>query len=331
MFVGAKGRMEMEKVPQAGYPIEGLWISGIQRRITADNFSFPIKLLTSLSKAGKIIKKFKPDAVVGVGGYASGPLLYRAAGKGIPCLIQEQNSYPGITNKLLARRVDKICVAHDKMDRFFPTEKIVFTGNPVRKDIISVESKKQKALSFFQLDENKPVLFIMGGSLGARTINESVLAKVDQLLVAGVQLIWQTGRAYYEDIKKQLTSDQLKNIRLYEFLKEMDMAYAAAEVVISRAGALSVSELALAQQPVIFIPSPNVTEDHQTKNAMALVEKDAAWMVADKDAKENLAVEALKLLNNKEEQNKLKNNIAAMAKPNAATEIVEEIIKLINK
>lgn len=321
----------MEKVPQSGYAIEGLWISGLQRRITADNISFPLKLMSSIHKAGKIIRKFKPDAAVGVGGYASGPLLYRAAGKGIPCLIQEQNSYPGITNKLLARRANKICVAHDKMNRFFPSEKIVFTGNPVRKDIIDVENKKKEAWEFFKLEKGKPVLFIMGGSLGARTINESILPKVDQLISAGIQLIWQTGRIYFEDIKKQLTDEQLKSIRLYEFLREMDLAYAAAEVVISRAGALSVSELALARQPVIFVPSPNVTEDHQTKNAMALVEKDAAWLVADKDARKQLAEEALRLLTDKEEQNNLKKNIAALAKPNAATEIVEEIVKLIEK
>ena len=319
----------MEKVPQSGYPIEGLWISGLQRRVTADNLSFPMKLLSSLRKAGKIIRRFKPDAAVGVGGYASGPLLYRAAAKNIPCLIQEQNSYPGITNKLLARRVNKICVAHDKMNRFFPAEKLVFTGNPVRKDIIDLENKKQQALDFFKLEKEKPVLFIMGGSLGARTINESILAGVDQLLAAGMQLIWQTGRVYFEDIKKQLTDEQMKNIRLYEFLREMDLAYAAAEVVISRAGALSVSELALARQPVIFVPSPNVTEDHQTKNAMALVEKGAAWIVADKDSRQQLALEALRLLNDREEQKNLKKNIAALAKPNAATEIVEEIIKLI--
>lgn len=323
--------MEMEKVPQSGYPIEGLWISGLQRRITADNLSFPLKLVSSLRKAGKIIDRFKPDAAVGVGGYASGPLLYRAAAKGIPCLVQEQNSYPGITNKLLARRVNKICVAHDNMHRFFPAEKIIFTGNPVRKDIIDVEDKKMQALEFFRLNKEKPVLFIMGGSLGARTINESILGQLDQLLAAGIQLIWQTGRVYYEEIKKQLSTAQLENIRLYEFLREMDLAYAAAEVVISRAGALSVSELALARQPVIFVPSPNVTEDHQTKNAMALVEKHAARIVADKDARQQLADEALQLLNNKTEQNKLKKNIATLAKPNAATEIVAEIVKLIKK
>lgn len=321
----------MEKVPQSGYPIEGLWISGLQRRLTADNLSFPLKLFTSLRKAGNILRKFKPDAAVGVGGYASGPLLYRAAGKGIPCLIQEQNSFPGITNKLLGRRVDKICVAHDKMDRFFPSEKIVFTGNPVRKDIIDVETKKEKAIEFFKLSDKKPVLFIMGGSLGARTINESILANIDQLLAAGIQLIWQTGRVNYENIKNQLTDEQMQNIRLYEFLKAMDLAYAAAEVVISRAGALSVSELALARQPVIFVPSPNVTEDHQTKNAMALVDKKAARMVTDNQAREILVNEALNLLNSKNDQQMLKKNIASLAKPNAADEIVAEIVKLIEK
>lgn len=330
LFVGARGRMEMEKVPQAGYKIEGLWISGIQRRLTVENLSFPLKLASSIIKAGKVIRQFKPHIAVGVGGYASGPLLYVASGKKIPCLIQEQNSFPGITNKLLAKRADKICVAHDRMDRWFPTDKIVFTGNPVRKDIINPESLKEKAYSFFKLDKNRPVLFVMGGSLGARTINESILKDLDKIIAQNIQLIWQTGRVYYQEINSQLANKNSKDIRLFEFLKEMQLAYAAADVVISRAGALSVSELCLAKKPVIFVPSPNVAEDHQTKNALALVEKDAAKMISDRNAKVELVNEAISLLNTPDEQIKLKTNIAKMARPEATEHIVQEMITLMN-
>ena len=330
LFVGAKGRMEMEKVPQAGYNIQGLWISGIQRKLTVDNLSFPFKLISSLRKAGEIIKRFKPQVAVGVGGYASGPLLYRAAKMKIPCLIQEQNSFPGITNKILAGRVQKICVDYDHMDMFFPAEKIVKTGNPVRKDIIETRHKKNMALEFFGFKAGKPVLLVIGGSLGAKTINDSIYGYLDKLIENDIQVIWQTGRLYFPELEPKVQDFKSVNIRLLDFLREMDLAYAAADVVISRAGALSVSEICLAQKPVIFVPSPNVSEDHQTKNAMSLVEKNAARIIKDDQARDKLVIEAIELLNNENERKVLIDNIAKLAKPNATEEIVKEIVKLIH-
>ena len=330
LFVGAKGRMEMQKVPEAGYDIIGLWISGIQRRLTIDNLSFPFKLISSLLKSGKIIKNFKPDVVIGVGGFASGPLLYRATRKGIPSLIQEQNSYPGITNKLLAGKVDKICVADENMERFFPKEKIVVTGNPVRKDIIHAGEKREQALQFFNLSPIKKTVLIIGGSNGARTINHSLLAEIKRIIEADIQVIWQTGRFYYQEVKESVRDYDLSNFRIFEFLKEMDLAYAAADVVISRAGALSISELCLVGKPVIFVPSPNVAEDHQTKNARALVERNAAVLINDKDAKSKLVEATIKLINDNDRQMSLKENITKLAKPDAAEMIAREILSLIN-
>ena len=330
LFVGAKGRMEMQKVPEAGYDIIGLWISGIQRKLTFDNLSFPFKLISSLFKSGKIIKKFKPDVVVGVGGFASGPLLYRATKKGIPSLIQEQNSYPGITNKLLAKRVNKICVASDSMDRFFPKEKIVFTGNPVRKDIIHSAEKRQQALQFFDLSPDKKTVLIIGGSNGARTINHSLLAEMEKMISADIQVIWQTGRFYFQEVKDSVSEYDLSNFRIFEFLKEMDLAYAAADVVISRAGASSISELCLVGKPVIFVPSPNVAEDHQTKNAQALVDKGAAVLISDKDARSKLVEATIELVNDSVRQVTLKENIRKLARPDAAEMIAREILGLIN-
>lgn len=320
----------MEKVPQAGYDIEGLWISGLQRRLTFSNFSFPFKVVSSLRKAGKIIREFKPDAIVGFGGYASGPLLYAGTKRNIPALIQEQNSYPGITNKILAGRVDKICVAHHKMDRFFPAGKIVFTGNPVRKDIAGLADKKGKALAHFGFKADKKVLLVLGGSLGARTLNDSVFGDIQRLIDGEVQTIWQTGKIYHQEFTGKMAAYQAEHIRVMEFLKEMDLAYAAADVVISRAGALSVSELCLAGKPVIFVPSPNVAEDHQTKNARALTDEGAAMLVKDAEAREKLISEAIKLLDDKDRQKTLSENIARLAKPQATETIVNEIIKLIN-
>ena len=322
--------MEMQKVPEAGYDIVGLWISGIQRKLTVDNLSFPFKLISSLFKSGKIIKRFKPDVVVGVGGFASGPLLYRATGKGIPSLIQEQNSYPGITNKLLANKVDKICVADDRMERFFPKGKIVITGNPVRKDIIQAGSKRDQALQFFKLSPGKKTVLIIGGSNGARTINHSLLAEMKKIVDADFQVIWQTGRFYFEEVKNGVRDFDLDNFRIFEFLKEMDLAYAAADVVISRAGASSISELCLVGKPVIFVPSPNVAEDHQTKNAQALVEKGAAVLIKDKDAKSQLVEATIKLINDNDRQVSLTENIKKLARPDAAEMIAKEILSLIN-
>lgn len=328
LFVGAKGKMEMEKVPDAGYKIEGLWISGLQRKLTPKNIMFPIKLISSMLKTKKIIRKFKPDVVIGVGGFASGPTLKTAAKFGIPTLLQEQNSYAGLTNKLLARNANSICVAYDNMDVFFPKEKIVVTGNPVRNDIIGIEKKRKEALKFFGLDSKKKTLFCFGGSLGARTLNESMIKNLQDLIDADVQVIWQIGSFYFKEFDQRLMDIDLKNIRPFEFLKEMDLAYAAADVVVSRAGALSISEICITGKPAIFVPSPNVAEDHQTKNAMALVKEKAALLVNDKDAITNLVPEALKLIYNEGLKKTLSTNIKRFARPNAAESIVKEVIKI---
>ena len=330
LFVGAKGKIEMEKVPDAGYRIEGLWISGFQRKLTLKNLMFPIKLISSMIKTKKIIHKFNPDVVVGVGGYASGPTLQAAAKKGIPTLIQEQNSYAGLTNKLLAGKAQKICVAYENMDKYFPKEKIVLTGNPVRTDIINVEKKRNEAQEFFGINPKKKTLFAFGGSLGARTINDSIYGALEDLIASDIQLIWQIGSFYFDEFKEKLKDFDLRQIKYFDFLKEMDLAYAAADVVISRAGALSISEICLTRKPVILVPSPNVAEDHQTKNAMALVNEQAALLVKDKDARTNLIPEALKLLYNEELQGVLSTNIKKFGKPHAAENIVREIVSIIN-
>ncbi len=329
LFVGAKGRMEMTRVPEAGYKIVGLWISGIQRRLTLDNLSFPLKVLSSIKASHKIIKEFKPDAVVGVGGYASGPLLYAATAKKIPALIQEQNSYAGITNKLLAKRVNKVCVAYPNMEPFFPAEKIVLTGNPVRSDILDSNSKRAEALQHFGLSDKKKTILVIGGSLGARTLNQSMAAGLDQIKNAGYQLIWQTGKAFYPEAQALQEQDQTEAIKVFDFIKRMDLAYAASDVVISRAGALSISELCLVGKPAVLVPSPNVAEDHQTKNAMALVQQHAAILVRDQEASQKLVKTTLDLIKDEEEQKRLSQNIVKMAKPNAAADIVNELIKLI--
>jgi UDP-N-acetylglucosamine--N-acetylmuramyl-(pentapeptide) pyrophosphoryl-undecaprenol N-acetylglucosamine transferase len=329
LFVGAKGKMEMTKVPEAGYEIEGLWISGLQRKLTLKNIMFPFKVLSSMIRTRQIISKFKPDVVVGVGGFASGPTLNTAAKAGIPTLIQEQNSYAGLTNKLLAKQADKICVAYENMDKFFPAEKIVITGNPVRTDILDIDKKRERAIKHFGLDPARKTLFAFGGSLGARTINESLIKNLQDIINSDVQLIWQIGSFYWKEFSEKLKTFDLKQIRPYEFLREMDLAYAAADVVVSRAGALSISEICIAGKPAIFVPSPNVAEDHQTKNAMALVSGKAALIVADKDAGINLVPEALKLLYNPVQQKVLSENIRSYARPRAAESIVNELINLI--
>lgn len=289
LFVGAKDRMEMQKVPAAGYKIEGLWISGIQRKLSLDNFVFPLKVLVSYLKAKKIIRTFRPDIAIGVGGYASWPLLQAANALGVVTLIQEQNSHAGVANKALSKKVRAICVAYERMERYFPVDKIIYTGNPVRKDIVDYKLYGSGAHEFFGLKSGIPTLFVMGGSLGARTINISIERGLKELKNAGIQVLWQTGKFYYEELKKY-NSDTIK---VTDFIADMNKAYAMADVIVSRAGALSISELSIVGKPCILIPSPNVAEDHQTKNAKALSEKSAAWMVKDMDAPEELVKKVL--------------------------------------
>ncbi len=329
LFVGANGKMEMEKVPKAGYEIVGLDIAGLQRKLTLKNLSFPFKLIKSLKKAKQIVKDFNPDIAIGVGGYASGPLLRQAGKAGVPTLLQEQNSYPGITNKLLAKKAMKICVAYDKMERFFDAKKIVFTGNPVRKEILNIKGKRDRALSHFNLESDKKVLLVIGGSLGARTINNSIKNAAKQLEENNIQVLWQTGKYYFEDMKSFVDENKLTNIKVHDFIYEMDLAYASADLVVSRAGALSISELCLVGKPTILVPSPNVSEDHQTKNAMALVNHNAAELVKDVDAPEVLGNEVLELINDNDKLTKLSVNIIGFGRPNAAETIANEVIKLI--
>ena len=323
LFVGASDRMEMEKVPKAGFKIVGLWISGLQRRITYKNFLFPIKVITSVLKSFGIINNFKPDAVIGFGGYASSAVLYAASLKKLPTLIHEQNSYAGITNKILKDKVNKICVAYDHMEKFFPVSKLVKTGNPIRQDLMDVSSKRNEAIDFFKLNADKKTVLVIGGSLGARTINESIFEGLDQLKEANINLIWQTGKNF-----DKANNIQHPTFNIQHFIYEMDLAYAAADLVISRAGALSIAELAQVAKPVILVPSPNVAEDHQTKNAMALVNVNAAILVKDIDAKNNLIKETLNLINDSNKQADLVKNISKFAMPNAAELIVDEVIKL---
>lgn len=325
LFVGAKGRMEMSRVPEAGYEIIGLWISGIQRKLTLSNLLFPVKLLVSYLRAAVIVRRYKPDVVIGTGGFASGPMMIAATRSGIPALIQEQNSFAGLANKQVADKVSKVCVAYDGMEKYFPASKIVITGNPVRKDILSVRDKADQGKAHFGFDQSIKTLLIIGGSLGARTINESILAGIEKLIDAGVQVIWQTGKIYYEVVNGQLGKYDKRKLRVFDFLREMDLAYAAADVVISRSGALAVSELCIAHKPCILVPSPNVAEDHQTKNAMALVEKDAAVIVPDREARTKLVDEALKLLFDESRARKLSENIGLLARPSATEDIVDVI------
>lgn len=325
LFVGAEGRMEMTRVPEAGYKIVGLWISGLQRKLTFSNLLFPVKVIASYFKARRIIKEFRPNAVIGTGGYASGPMMIAATRQGIPSLIQEQNSFAGLTNKQVAERATCICVAYEGMDKFFPRHKIVITGNPVRKDILTVASKRERAIAHFGFEPGIRTLLIVGGSLGARTINESIIQGIDKLAASGFQLIWQTGKGYYDAYKARLDKHDLRRIRVQDFVKEMDLAYAAADVVISRAGAIAVSEICIAGKPVILVPSPNVAEDHQTKNAQALVSKDAALLVKDVDAASQLVDRALSLMNDPDQCAVLSANILKLARPDATAAIVNEI------
>jgi UDP-N-acetylglucosamine--N-acetylmuramyl-(pentapeptide) pyrophosphoryl-undecaprenol N-acetylglucosamine transferase len=326
LFVGASDRMEMEKVPKEGYKIVGLWISGLQRSLSAKNLLFPIKVISSVWKSLQILKAFKPDVAIGFGGYASGEMLYAATMKKTPSVIHEQNSYAGITNKILKNRVNTICVAYDKMERFFPERKIVKTGNPIRQDLLTIEHHKSEAIKFFNLDSNKKTVLVIGGSLGARTINESIFAGLKKLEEAGLQMIWQTGKNF-----PQADSIHNPQFAIRNFIYEMNFAYAAADIVVSRAGALSIAELAQVKKPVILVPSPNVAEDHQTKNAMALVDREAAILVKDMDAKNVLIDEVISLANDNIKQVQLKNNIATFAMPNAAEKIVDEVMRAIGE
>lgn len=325
LFVGAADRMEMEKVPQAGYKIIGLWISGLQRSLSLQNLAFPLKLVSSLRKSQKILRQFKPDVAIGTGGYASAPLLRMASLKKIPCLIQEQNSHAGITNKWLGKRVQKICVAYEGMEKFFPSEKIKLTGNPVRQDLLDISSKREEAITFFKLKKDKKNLLILGGSLGAGRINKLIEKSLPFFESHNTQLIWQCGKYYVETYKNRGS----ETVQVHAFLNRMDLAYAAADIIISRAGALSVSELCLVGKPVIFIPSPNVTEDHQTKNAQAIVAKNAALAIKESDLEAKFEIEFSSLLTSTEKQNSLSENIKKLAKPDATKHIVEEIEKLL--
>ncbi|MBW1297839.1 undecaprenyldiphospho-muramoylpentapeptide beta-N-acetylglucosaminyltransferase [Aquimarina litoralis] len=328
LFVGAKDRMEMQKVPEAGYPIEGLWISGIQRKLSLSNLLFPFKLLSSLWKSKKIIKKFDPDVVIGTGGFASGPLLKMANSAKIPTVLQEQNSFPGITNKWLAKGADKICVAYDDMDRFFPESKIIKTGNPVRQDLLEINSKRNEGLTKYHLDPEKKTVLVIGGSLGARRINQLIEKELAFFDKSELQILWQCGKLYYNEYKKY---DNHKGVQVHQFLNTMDLAYAAADVIVSRAGASSVSELCIVAKPTLFIPSPNVAEDHQTKNANAIVSKNGAKMLQESELDEKFQKTITQLLSSEAMQIKLTHAIKKMALPNATKDIVNEIELLIRR
>ena len=331
LFVGAKGRMEMQRVPAAGYEIKGLPICGFDRKHLLKNFAVLFRIWKSQRMAKKIIKDFKPMAAVGVGGYASGPTLNVCASKGIPCLIQEQNSYAGVTNKLLAKKAQKICVAYEGMERFFPADKIIMTGNPVRQNVLSTTLTKAEARKQFGLDPEKKTILLVGGSLGARTINESVLQNLDIIEKSGVQFIWQTGKYYHESIVNQLKDKDLPMLKVTDFISDMGAAYQAADLVISRAGASSISEFCLIGKPVILVPSPNVAEDHQTKNAMALVNKDAAIYVKDADAPAVLIKKAVGIVENAQKLASMSENIKKLGLKNSADVIADEVIKLATK
>jgi len=325
LFVGAQDKMEMQKVPQAGYPIKGLWIAGLQRRLTFDNALFPIKLLSSLLKSRQIIKQFQPDVVIGTGGFASGPLLQMANSAGIPTVIQEQNSFPGITNKLLSKKANAICVAYENLERFFPKDKMVLTGNPVRQDLMTIEGKRAEGVAHFNLDPNKKTILVLGGSLGARRVNQLIQKELEFFETQNVQLLWQCGKLYFEEYQKY----QSKNVQVMAFIERMDLVYAAADIVISRAGASSVSELCIVGKPVVFIPSPNVAEDHQTKNAKSIADKNGAILIRESELDATFESTFSDLIGNENKQHELSQNIKSLALPNATKAIVEEIIKLI--
>jgi UDP-N-acetylglucosamine--N-acetylmuramyl-(pentapeptide) pyrophosphoryl-undecaprenol N-acetylglucosamine transferase len=331
LFVGAEGKMEMEKVPAAGYRIIGLPVAGISRKNILKNFLVFFKLIKSLRLAKKAIKEFMPDVAVGVGGYASGPVLKQAGRMGIPVLIQEQNSYAGVTNKLLGKKASVICVAFDGMDKYFPAEKIIRTGNPVRQNLDDLRLLREEAFGFFGLKNELPVILILGGSLGAGTINKCLSDNIETLRNSDCQWLWQTGKYYYDDVKKLLSGQASANIAVHAFIDRMDLAFAAAGIIISRAGAGTISELCLAGKPVILVPSPNVAEDHQTRNAMALAEKDAAIVISDKNAEKELVAEGIRLVSDNQKKKTLSENISKMAERDADMRIAREVLNLIGK
>lgn len=331
MFIGAKGRMEMDMVPKAGYPIEGLWISGFKRSLSLDNLLFPLKLLCSLVKAGKIIRRFNPDLVVGVGGFASGPTMRRAASMKIPVIIQEQNSFPGVTNRMMANKASRICVAYDAMDKWFPAEKIVLTGNPLRNNIMNINVDRAESAAFFNLNPEKPVILLVGGSQGALGINRGVFAALSSFKDNDVQLIWQTGKPYFEKASQAVDEMNLSyKIKCVVFIDRMDMAYSLADVVISRAGAISISELSLMRKTVVFVPLPTAAEDHQSKNARRLVDADAALLVPNDATEQQLIPTVFALLADKDRCAAMSRNIYGFAKANAAELVVDEIDNVLN-
>lgn len=332
LFIGAKDRMEMDRVPKAGYPIEGLWISGFKRELSIDNLSFPFKLISSMCKARKILKRFRPDVVIGVGGFASGPTMKTAASMRIPIVIQEQNSFPGVTNKIVAKKAEKICVAYDNMDKWFPEDRIVLTGNPLRNNIKPLDGKRSEGVEFFGLNPDKKVILLVGGSQGALGINKGISAKLDAFVGNDCQMIWQTGKHYYDRAVKEVEEKGLQDrIKCTVFIDRMDLAYAAADVVISRAGAMSISELSLLNKAVVFVPLPTAAEDHQTKNAQRLVDADAAMIVKNNETEEKLLHVVFELLDDEDRQSKMRENILKFAKPDAAEDIVDQIELVLNK
>ena len=332
LFIGASDKMEMRRVPEAGYPIEGLEIYGIHREKSLNgmmcNLRLPVVMLKAMAKAKKIMREFKPDLAIGVGGFASGPALKAASQLGIPTLLQEQNSYPGVTNKMLAKKAKAICVAYDGLDRFFPPEKIIKTGNPIRKEILQLERKKASAYEYFNFSPDRKTVLVVGGSLGARTLNQTMAAHLDEFRKADLQLLWQTGELFYKNIDPELLKQQDEYIHIVPFIKNMNDAYSMADVIISRAGALALAELAIVGVPTILVPFPYAAEDHQTFNAKALSTKDAALLIPDKDAKEKLMPTLLQLVNDPDRMETLANNIKQFALPNAIDLIYDEIVKL---
>jgi len=329
LFVGAIGKMEMEKVPAAGYKIVGLNISGLQRKISPSLLTFPFKVISSVLKAKKILKEFKPHIVIGTGGYASGPMLRAASSKGIPTLIHESNSYPGITNRILAKKVSRICVGMQGMEEYFPKEKLVYTGNPVRQDISHIEAKRAIGLEFFGYKGDKKIILVVGGSLGAKGINEAMGPNLQMLVDNNIELLWQTGKPYFETAKQQSTPFTDKNIKAIDFISKMDLAYAIADVIISRAGAGAVSEICIIKKPSILVPLPTAAEDHQTQNALSLVSRNAAILVKEADAKAKLVQEAVTLVKNESRQKELAENAGKLAMPRAAEMITEEVLRLV--
>ena len=328
LFAGAEGRMEMEKIPEAGYRIIGLPVSGFDRKNLLKNVSVLIRLVRSMRMARKVIKDFKPDVAVGVGGYASGPILKLAARMGIPTLIQEQNSYAGVTNRLLAEKASVICVAYDGMEKYFPPEKIIKTGNPVRQNFENLESLKEEGLRFFNLKNGMPVILILGGSLGAGSINRCLSDNIETMKSSGIQWLWQTGKNYHDSVIKHVSKDETENISIHGFINRMDLAFAVADIIVSRAGAGTISELCLAGKPVILVPSPNVAEDHQTKNALALSERDAAMIISDRMTEKHLVKEAIKLVSDRDKKEMFSKNILMMAERDADIRIAAEVLRL---